>query len=144
MRIVMHFYNPAWKKRNRPVVVIGVLFFLFLSGAGLGQERQQSSYNDNSLARLQPSVRNRLSNGLWKYDAYPNLESLDAHKTVTIANIKGPAQINTIHVTADPKENEWPPRSVVLEIFFDDTQPPAVSVPLGDFFADGTGRAGYF
>jgi hypothetical protein len=141
----MRFYNPSWKKRIRPVVMIGVLFLLFLSGAGSGQERQQSSYNDNSLARLKPSVRNGLSNGLWKYDAYPNLESLDAHKTVTIANIKGPAQINTIHVTAQMgTANVAMVRSVVLEVFFDDTQPPAVSVPLGDFFADGTGRAGYF
>jgi hypothetical protein len=40
----MCFYNRSWKKRNRRVVIIGVLFLMFLLGAGLGQERQQSLY----------------------------------------------------------------------------------------------------
>ena len=141
----MHCYYPQWKKRILPVAMMAGVLLLPLVGGSGGQERQQTSYNDDSLARLKPSVRNKLSNGLWKYDAYPNLESLDAHKTVTIANIKGPAQINTIHVAAQMgTANVAMVRSVILEIFFDDTQPPAVSVPLGDFFADGTGRAGYF
>jgi hypothetical protein len=141
----MPCYNPQWKKRILPVaMIVGVLLLPLVDGSG-GQERQRLSGNDNSIARLKSGVSNRLSNGGWKYDAYPNLESLDAGKTITIASIKGPAQINTIHISAArPWENETLVRSVVLEIFFDDTQPPAISVPLGDFFADGTGRASYF
>jgi hypothetical protein len=42
-------------------------------------------------------------------------------------------------------EQRWETaRSVILEIFFDDAMPAAVSVPLGDFFADGTGQGSYF
>ena len=137
-------FNDASKKDKRSVVVIGAILLLFLSNA-CSRQRQHSSDDDNNPARLRPSVRNRISNGLWKYDAYPSLDSLDAHKTVTIANIKGPAQINTIHVTGQMEAAGIAmARSVILEIFFDAAQPPAVSVPLGDFFSDGTGRAGYF
>jgi hypothetical protein len=144
----MQRYNPQSKERIlAAIAIIAILAggFLLPWGRGsTGQERRPWSGNDNNIARLESGVSNRLSNGGWKYDAYPNLESLDAGKTITIASIKGPAQINTIHITADLRENEKLARSVVLEIFFDDAQPPAVSVPLGDFFADGTGRATYF
>ena len=41
--------------------------------------------------------------------------------------------------SANPHENESLARAVVLEIFFDDMQPPAVSVPLGIFMLTAPG-----
>jgi len=140
----MRSYSSEWKRHVAAAPLIAVALLLPFGGGSMGQEGPGFSGNGNSIARLKSGVGNRLSNGGWKYDAYPNLESLDAHKTITIAHIKGPAQINTIHITANPTENESLAHSVVLEIFFDDAQPAAVSVPLGDFFADGTGRGAYF
>lgn len=131
------------QKRILRAMLMALFVITFECACG-GPKKQSSSYNAPSLAVLQPAIRDRMSNGGWKYDAYPNLESLDAGKTITIANIQGPAQINTIHITAQMHDNEAVARSVVLEISFDGVQPPAVSVPLGDFFADGTGRAAYF
>ncbi len=140
----MLWYKLVLRIKALPIVAIAVPLLLFLSGASGWSQRQPPACDDNGLARLKPAVRNRVSNGGWKYDAYPNLESLDAHKTITIANLKGPGQINTIHFTGQMGTDYAQLRSIVLEIFFDDNQAPAVSVPIGDFFADGTGRAAYF
>lgn len=95
-----------------------------------------------------------MTNGGWRYDAYPELESLDAGKSITIGAIEGPAIITQIHstqqlMTADaqwiPEDDRRVIRGVVLEIYFDDVATPAVCVPLGDFFADGcVGRAKNF
>jgi hypothetical protein len=138
---MMQLLRTRGKRLLRALVLLSG-FLIALGGVNRGQDLQDARGSDNSLARIRSGLNSRLSNGGWKYDAYPNLESLDAHKTITIADIRGPAQINVIHITANPNpsENERLARSVILEIFFDDGQPPAVSAPLGDFFADGTGR----
>lgn len=95
-------------------------------------------------------------NGGWAYDAYPDLETLDAGRCITIADIKGPAVITNIHSTQhfpavrDEKLSEDErkaicARGVILEIYYNDATVPAVCVPLGDFFADGCGgRAEHF
>ena len=112
--------------------------------------RSQNSGNPGSsleLPRVRPDIHNGAANSLWKYDAYPNLQSLDAHKTVTLADLKGPAQINTVYIGEMmhwPKLEPAQPRAIVLKIFFDGAKHPAVDVPLGDFFADGNGKAGDF
>ena len=90
----------------------------------------------------------------WKYDSYPELESLDAHKSMTIAEIKGPAVITNFHSTQHlVQDPEIPPdqqralsvRGLILEIYFNDNLIPSVRVPLGDFFADGClGKASDF
>jgi hypothetical protein len=98
----------------------------------------------NSIARLHKDRSFGMTNGGWRYDAYPELESLDAGKSITVAAIEGPAVITHIHSTQHLMNNDakWQPpderifpRGVVLEIYFDDVC--AVRVPLADFFADG-------
>jgi DUF2961 family protein len=98
----------------------------------------------------------RMGHGGWAYDAYPELETLDAGATIVVASIEGPAVITRIHVTqhlVDPatrarfpgRELEFQAlgaRGVVLEITYDGEDTPAVLVPLGDFFADGCGGRG--
>jgi len=93
-------------------------------------------------------------NGGWAYDAYPELETLDAGRSITIADIKGPAVITNIHSTQhftgdgslSVDENKAVnARGILLEIYYNDVDAPSVQVPLGDFFADGCcGKARHF
>jgi len=132
-----------------PSFTFPVLLLSLLAGGGCRQEERRSGPVSN-LPRLRQDIRNGAANGLWKYDAYPNLQSLDAHKTVTVADLKGPAQINTVHigqVYMQPFQKGLvydTARAIVLRIFYDGAKEPAVAVPLGDFFADGSGKAAEF
>jgi len=90
---------------------------------------------------IKPDVQTHLANGGWKYDRYSDLESLDAGKRMTIADLKGPGIIRSIHITRHAPE-EAASRGVVLEIWFDDAKDPAVMCPLADFFGDGCNGQG--
>ncbi len=93
------------------------------------------------VATIKPDVRSGFSNAGWKYDRYKNLASLDANKRMTVADLKGPGIIRHIHTTRhQPKD--LAARGVVLEIWFDDADRPAVMSPLADFFGDGCNGSG--
>jgi len=115
------------------------------------------------IARIRTGHTFGASNGGWAYDAYPELETLDAGRAITIANITGPAIITNIHTTqhivpkagglfyqpdnalTDEQRSALAARGIILEIYYNDQPSPAVRVPLGDFFADGCGgRAQHF
>ena len=88
------------------------------------------------IALIRPDVQTGFVNAGWKYDRYQDLPSLDAHKTMPVADVKGPGIIRHLHFTRhDPRE--LAARGVVLEIWFDDAKEPAVQCPLADFFGDG-------
>jgi hypothetical protein len=53
--------------------------------------------------------------------------------TVTLAEIEGPAVIQHIWITVDPKAY----RDCILRMYWDGEANPSVEVPLGDFFACG-------
>ena len=98
------------------------------------------------IAILDRNKRFGMTNGGWRYDAYPELETLDAGKAITIGAIEGPAVITNIHSTQHlmlsgakwrTDENKMIARGVILEIYFDGVAEPAVHVPLSDFCADG-------
>jgi hypothetical protein len=85
---------------------------------------------------LRPDLQTGFANAGWKYDRYRNLASLDAHRSMPMADLKGPGVIRHLHLTRhQPKE--LAARGVVLEIWFDDAKEPAVQCPLADFFGDG-------
>jgi hypothetical protein len=95
-----------------------------------------------------------MSNAGWNLDAYPELEPLKAGRTITLADLKGPAVITSIHSTMHGVHDGTIPavqreaiaaRGVILRVYFDDVPSPAVQAPLADFFADGCGgRAKFF
>ncbi len=88
------------------------------------------------LAVIRPDLQTGFVNAGWNHDRYQDLPPLDAHKTITLADLKGPGIIRHIHLTRhNPKE--LAARGVVLEIWFDDVKEPAVQCPLADFFGDG-------
>jgi hypothetical protein len=105
------------------------------------------------ISRIKPQNRTQFSNGGWNYDAYPELERLNAHSTITVADIKGPAVITCFHtiqhMIPDNTLNERDKRAlaargIILEIYFNDSHTPSVRVPLADFFADGCGGQGRY
>lgn len=119
------------------------------------------------IAQKRTGRRSCLANAGWAYDMLPELPTLDAGKTITLADLKGPGVVTAIHFTqhiarledslgfilkgaiTPPEQEELTrqhaARGLVLEIFYDHSQIPAVCCPLADFFADGCGgKAVYF
>ena len=108
-----------------------------------------------SIAMLDTQRRSGMENGGWAYDAYPDIETLDAGRTITIAEIEGPAVITRMHIIRhfmtipDPILSEeekkiLAARGVIFEVYYDGNSSPAIRAPLGDFFADGCGGKSEF
>ena len=121
--------------RARALVLVAILW---THPAAPGEEGR------GSLPAIRDDVRVGFSNGGWKYDRYRDLQPLEAGASIVIADIDGPAVIKHIHTT-----RHWPAdtmaRGVVLQIYFDDAEEPAVHCPLADFFGDGcNGKGMYF
>ncbi len=72
----------------------------------------------------------------------PCLEYLVNGKTYTLADIKGPAIIQSFWVTVPAKTDFGSNvlRDLILRIFWDEEKSPSVEVPLGDFFCCGFAR----
>ncbi len=89
-----------------------------------------------NLPVIQKNVTTGFSNGGWEADRYRDMETLGAHKSIVIADLKGPGVIRHIHTTRH-YQRPISTRGVVLLIYFDDVSQPAVQCPLADFFGDG-------
>lgn len=116
------------------------------------------------LARKRIQHASHLANAGWAYDMLPNLPTLDAGKTITVADIQGPGMVTAIHFlqhiarqqdslgfildgAITPLEQEQltrrhAARGLIVELFYDNSALPAVCCPLADFFADGCGGKG--
>lgn len=113
------------------------------------------------ITRKRIGRRAGLSNAGWAYDMLPKLQTLDAHTTITLADLDGPGVVTAIHftqhvarkedslgfilegaITHPEKEREtrmFAARGLIIEVFYDHEPLPAVRCPLADFFADGCG-----
>ncbi|MGQ9592872.1 MAG: DUF2961 domain-containing protein, partial [Planctomycetota bacterium] len=89
-----------------------------------------------SIAEIRRGVRTGFSNAGWAYDRYADLPKLDAGKRMVVADIEGPGAIRHIHTTRHQPKDLFA-RGIVLEIWFDGAETPAVLSPLADFFGDG-------
>lgn len=106
------------------------------------------------IARLDQTRSTGFAHAGWAYDAYPDLPTLDAGRTIAVAEIEGPGVIKMINVPEiiipDPalsreSRKAAGSRGIVLSVYFDDVDRPAVRAPIADFFADGcNGRSGHF
>ncbi len=108
------------------------------------QPGQPTRWIPESLATIHKGTVTGFTNAGWKYDRYQDLPSLDARTSLVVADLKGPGIIRHIHTT-----RHHPPaltaRGIVLEIYFDGAEQPAVACPLADFFGDGcNGKSMYF
>jgi hypothetical protein len=66
-------------------------------------------------------------------------DQIKAGETVTLLQAEGAGIINRIWLTINDRSPEML-RSLRLEMYWDDSAKPAVSVPLGDFFGVGLGQ----
>ncbi len=65
-------------------------------------------------------------------------EFIQAEETKTLLDIKGEGIVQRIWLTID--QNPVKLRSLRLQMFWDNTNKPAVDVPMGDFFGYNTGK----
>ena len=63
--------------------------------------------------------------------------SIEPGKTVTLAEISGPAIIHHIWVTISGEP--FYGKKIVLQMYWDDEEQPSVEAPIGDFFGVGHG-----
>jgi len=125
-------------KKPITLYLLGILALVSACFAGSGS----SSVPD--VARIEDDITTGFSNGGWCYDRYEDLKPLSAHSQITVADLEGPGVIKHIHTTRHHQE-EILSRGVVIEIWFDDADEPAVMCPLADFFGDGcNGDSMYF
>ncbi len=88
------------------------------------------------LATIKKDIKTGFSNGGWAADRYRDIDTLDAHSSMILADLKGPGIIRHLHSTHH-YQRPISTRGVVLLIYFDGAKTPAVQCPLGDFFGDG-------
>lgn len=129
---------PHQRRGALSVLSAAVLSVAVLSVAAILPRPSVAAAPDDDLAVIRRDVRSGLSNGGWRYDRYQDLESLDAGRTITVADLQGPGIIRHIHTTRH-HPHELFARGIVIEIWFDDAETPAVRSPLADFFGDGCG-----
>ena len=124
---------------------LAVLAVAMTALSSIAQEPVQTSgLLSESIATIHKGTPTGFANAGWKYDRYQDLPSLDAHASMTVADLQGPGIIRHIHTTRHHPA-ELTARGVVLEIYFDDAPEPAVACPLADFFGDGcNGKSMYF
>ncbi len=88
------------------------------------------------LATIRENTETGFAHAGWDLDRYKDIETLEAHSSMVVADLKGPGVIRYIH-TSRHHPAELFARGIVLEIWFDNAAEPAVMCPLADFFGDG-------
>lgn len=79
------------------------------------------------------AIRSSLNGGLGKGWKVNPCIRMTPGQTVTIADIKDSGVINHIWMTLNYKFN----RSLILRMYWDESEDPSVQVPIGDFFCNG-------
>lgn len=100
---------------------------LAAQGAGLEVAVLRSGYPSASVSAF------------WNVDRqYLKTPTLTPHSQVTIAELTGPGAITLLRISNIPQvADAGLLRGIVLEIYFDGADEPAVLCPLPDFFGDG-------
>lgn len=125
-------------KALSPILTVAMILLLFNISPISAQKI------DIELAKLRPDTDIGFSNGGWAADRYKDLDQLNAGHSMVVADLKGPGVITHIHTTRHHPEALLS-RGIVIEIYFDGEEEPAVRSPLADFFGDGcNGQSTYF
>ncbi|MBN2022513.1 MAG: DUF2961 domain-containing protein [Pirellulales bacterium] len=91
----------------------------------------------DEVTRQQPGRAMRFSTGVFDPESNNDAYFLSPGQRKTFARLEGPGEIRHIWFTVSG-EFRWT-RSIVLRIYWDDSDVPSVETPLGDFFAAGNG-----
>lgn len=104
--------------------------------AGTGRVTRWAGWENPTAA---PGAGGKANSG-WKGSA---AKSVRAGETVTLLDVQGTGTVRRIWMTLHPREPQLL-RSLHLRMYWDGSDRPAVSVPLGDFFGHILGRTGAF
>jgi hypothetical protein len=126
-------HGPFHVAAGQSIVLAVVVMSICFSGVALAQDRTPGLVD---LPVIRRDLTTEFSNAGWRYDRYDELDSLDAGKQIVVADLTGPGIIRHFHSTRHYPE-ELMSRGIVLEIWFDGADTPAVMSPLADFFGDG-------
>jgi len=119
------------------------------------QQTRTDTDSQRAIYEFDPNVRTRWSspenlNGISGAGGKENngakghaFDSIAAGETRTLLDVEGTGRINRIWITVIDRTPEML-RSLRLDMFWDNEDKPAVSVPLGDFFGVGLGRTAAF
>ena len=127
------------KKTEISLLVSSFLLLLSCSGG--------NNYPDLGLATIEKGRSRAISSHAPSPGSNADrMQYIKVGETAEIANIKGPAIINHIWLTFNEARPNWleaggsaSPAEIVLRIYWDGSDKPAVESPLGDFFAAGFG-----
>ncbi len=109
------------KIEKHTLTIFSLLFFLL----------SVSCNRETTAPALYEMQDNTKSDVIWKFNKLKPMESLD------LCNIEGEAVINRIwcsYLPTNEEENNFMGRALVLNIYWDGSETPAVSAPLADFF----------
>jgi len=93
----------------------------------------------STITRKLPGERMRNSSGLFDPESNADAFRIDPGETVVLAELEGPGEIRHIWFTLSSRDYFRYPRTLVLRIYWDDSDVPSVETPVGDFFAAGHG-----
>jgi hypothetical protein len=98
------------------------------------------------LMRVQPGRSRRVSSAAPTADSNRDNKWIPPGETFVMADIEGPATITHIWLTFSEARPNWlsregsaNPSEIVLRMYWDGAEQPAVEAPLGDFFGAGFG-----
>lgn len=107
----------------------------------------QSNAGMSQLIRVQSGRSKAVTSSAADFNSnYDRRTYIEPGETMVLADIPGPAVINHIWLTFNDARPNWleefgsaHPGEIVLRMYWDDGEHPAVEAPLGDFFAAGFG-----
>ncbi len=118
---------------------IGYLIFVVVACNSCVQSGKNSEYPSDSMEYPERAITQRASSYDLEWEnGNADARRFDPGQSRVLADLEGPGRITHIWFTAFGYERGFP-RSVVLRIYWDGSEEPAVEAPLGDFFAAGHG-----
>ncbi|NOR75732.1 MAG: DUF2961 domain-containing protein [Draconibacterium sp.] len=117
-------------------VLLGILLFIIPSNYLNAQTQNRSLLNELTIPTNGRSMRTSSVDS--KFDGNGDSKEISPGETLVIADLEGPGIIKHIWNTS-ASLNPFSARSLVIRIYWDNSEKPSVEVPLGDFFGVGHG-----
>jgi len=126
-------------------IVLSIVLCLFCLSA-MAQDSCDTLFSD--LTRVKKARSNAVTSSASNVNS--NLDRrtyIQSNETFVMADVKGPGIINHIWLTFNEARPNWleeygsaKPSDIVLRMYWDGSEDPAVEAPIGDFFAAGFGQ----
>jgi len=92
----------------------------------------------DDVTRMTPGRMHRASSGLFDPESNADCHHIYPGQRLVTADLTGPGEIRHMWFTLASADRRYP-RTVVLRIYWDGSEVPAVETPIGDFFCAGNG-----